>query len=305
MGLIIKFPTLITEPSEGGFDNQVSMIDNAVGIIERYNNRNEDNRLTVKTRGKTKEKVIKSITTSCLRCGEDHCLLLKIEEFKKGYGDLYLKSGQAPERDITATDELGSKSNFAMMYPYICHDENDKTINRWVVFIYAAADKDDSDLINTVKCVISKVLGKKFLNVINRNQEGQRNYPWVSVIMTSVENVDNQGLRFNQYVYSAKEKNYREIWYQDVPIAEAELLRADEERTEECAVKKIIKFFTSSDKRSYLKYEYESDGQGSVSSTLMGKYSYTIEIENVDEMYNTHFMEQCFLDVLSRFLANE
>lgn len=305
MGLVIKFPTLITEPSNEGFDNQISMIDNAVGILERYNNRDENNRLTIKTRGKTKEKVIKSITTSRLECGEDHCLLLKIEEFKKGYGDLYLKTAQDPERDITATDELGSKSNFAMMYPYISHDENDNAINRWIVFIYAAADKDDSDLINTVKCVISKVLGKKFLNVINRNQEGQRKYPWVSVTMTSVENVDNQGLRYNQYVYSAKEKNSKEIWYQDVPIAEAEMLKADEERAEEGAVKKIIKFFTSSDKKSYLKYEYESDGQGSVSSTLMGKYSYTIEIENVDEMYNAHFMEQCFLEVLNRFLANE
>lgn len=116
---------------------------------------------------------------------------------------------------------------------------------------------------------------------------------------------NNQGLRFNQYVYSAKEKNSREIWYQDVPIVEAEQLKVDEERPEECAVRKIIKFFTSSDKKSYLKYEYESDGQGTVSSTLMGKYSYAIEIENVDEMYNAHFMEQCFLDVLSRFLANE
>ena len=305
MGLVIKFPTLITEPSNDGFDNQVAMIDNAIGILERYNNREENNRLKIKTRGKTKEKVIKSITTSRLECGEDHCLLLKIEEFKKGYGDLYLKTGLAPERNIASTDELGSKSNFAMMYPYISHGENGNAINRWVVFIYAAADKDDSDLINTIKCVISKVLGKKFLNVINRNQGGQRNYPWVSVTMTSVENVNNQGLRFNQYVYSAKEKNSKEIWYQDVPIAEAELLKADEESVEEGAVKKIIKFFTSSDKKSYLKYEYESDGQGSVSSTLMGKYSYAIEIDNVDEMYNAHFMEQCYLNVLNRFLANE
>lgn len=305
MGLVIKFPTLITEPSNDGFDNQIAMIDNAVGILERYNNRDENNRLTIKTRGKTKEKVIKSITTSRLVYGEDHCLLLKIEEFKKGYGDLYLKTGQDPERNIDATDELGSKSNFAMMYPYISHAENGNVINRWVVFIYAAADKDDSDLINTVKCVISKVLGKKFLNVINRNQGGQRNYPWVSVTMTSVENVNNQGLRFNQYIYSAKEKKSKEIWYQDVPIEEAELLRADEERAEEGRVKKIIKLFTSSDKKSYLKYEYESDGQGSVSSTLMGKYSYAIKIDNVDEMYNEHFMEQCYLDVLNRFLANE
>lgn len=59
MGLVIKFPTLITEPSNDGFVNQITMIDNAKGILERYNNRNEDERLVIQTRGKTKEKVIK------------------------------------------------------------------------------------------------------------------------------------------------------------------------------------------------------------------------------------------------------
>ena len=59
MGLVIKFPTLITEPSNDGFVNQNTMIDNAIGILDRYNNRNENDRLVIQTRGKTKEKVIK------------------------------------------------------------------------------------------------------------------------------------------------------------------------------------------------------------------------------------------------------
>ena len=66
-----------------------------------------------------------------------------------------------------------------------------------------------------------------------------------------------------------------------------------------------MKFFTSDDKKSYLKYEYESDGQGSISSTLMERYSYSIDVENVDEMYNPHFMEQCFMNVLTSFFSNE
>ena len=305
MGLVIKFPTLITEPSNDGFVNQITMIDNAKGILERYNNRNEDERLVIQTRGKTKEKVIKSITASQIKCGEEHCLLLKIEEFKQGYGDLYLASGQEQIRNITSDDKLGSKYNYAMMYPYISHDENDNAVNHWVVFIYAAADKDDRDLINTVKIVVSKVLGKKFLNVIKRNREGQRNYPWVSVVVTSAENVNNQGLRFSQYVFSAKEKNSKEIWYQNVPMNEAEQLNNNNDVEERGIVKKIVKYFTSDDKKSYLKYEYESDGQGSFSSNMMEKYSYSIDVDNINEMYSPNFMEQCFVDVLTRFLSNE
>ena len=53
MGHVVKFPTLITEPSNDGFVSQRAMIDNAIGILERYNNRNEDERLVIHTRGKT------------------------------------------------------------------------------------------------------------------------------------------------------------------------------------------------------------------------------------------------------------
>lgn len=305
MGHVVKFPTLITEPSNDGFVSQRAMIDNAIGILERYNNRNEDERLVIHTRGKTKEKVIKSINTSRLECGEDHCLLLKIEEFKQGYGDLYLASGQEQIRDITSKDKLGSKYNYAMMYPYISHDRNDNAVNRWVVFIYAAADKDDRDLINTVKTVVSKVLGKRFLNVIKENKERQSNYPWVSVVVTSAENVNNEDLRFHQYVFSAKEKNSKEIWYQNVPKDEAECLKNDINVKKGGVVKKIVKYFTSDDKKSYMKYEYELDGQGTISSTMMEKYSYSIQVDNINKMYNPNFMEQCFLEVLTRFLKNE
>lgn len=305
MGLIIKFPTLITEPSNDGFVNQTAMIDNAVGILERYNNRNEDERLVIQTRGKTKEKVIKSITTSRIRCGEDNCLLLKIEEFKQGYGDLYLASGQEQIKNLTSNDKLGSKYNYAMMYPYISHEENGNAVDQWIVFIYAAADKDDMDLINTVKVVVSKVLCKKFLNVINRNRYEQREYPWVSVVVTSAENVDNQDLRLSQYVFSAKEKKSTEIWYQNVPIDEAEQLKNNAEVGGIGIVKKIVKCFTSNDKKSYLKCEYELDGHGAISSSMMEKYSYSIEVNNINEMYNQNFMEQCFLEVLTRFLKNE
>lgn len=249
--------------------------------------------------------MIKSITASQIKCGEEHCLLLKIEEFKQGYGDLYLASGQEQIRNITSDDKLGSKYNYAMMYPYISHDDNDKAVNRWVVFIYAAADKDDRDLINTVKIVVSKVLGKKFLNVINRNRDGQRIYPWVSVVVSSAENVNNEDLRFSQYVFSAKEKNSKEILYQNVPMDEAEQLKNNIDVEERGIVKKIVKYFTSDDKKSYLKYEYELDGQGSISSTMMEKYSYSIDVNNINEIYNPYFMEQCFVDVLNRFLSNE
>lgn len=70
-------------------------------------------------------------------------------------------------------------------------------------------------------------------------------------------------------------------------------------------VKKIVKYFTSDDKKSYMKYEYELDDQGTISSTMMEKYSYSIQVDNINKMYNPNFMEQCFLEVLTRFLKNE
>lgn len=86
---------------------------------------------------------------------------------------------------------------------------------------------------------------------------------------------------------------------------EAEQLKNNIDVEERGIVKKIVKYFTSDDKKSYLKYEYELDGQGSISSTMMEKYSYSIDVNNINEIYNPYFMEQCFVDVLNRFLSNE
>lgn len=304
MSLTIKFPTLITEPEKNGVDNQLAMIQNAQGIFERYNNRNIQDLLVISTRGKTKEKVIKEVNTSSMTLGDDHCLLLKVEEYKQGYDDLYLESEQQSQ-DITSSDKLGSRYNYAMMYPYINHDDNGHNINRWIVFIYASPDKEDGDLINTIKSVISKILNLRFLNVIHSNLITKRTYPWVSVLLSNVENVDNKDLQFNQYVVTVKEKATKEVLYQNVPNEEAEQLRSNS-NIEEGFSKKIVKLFTSEDKKSYLKYEYESDSQGAFSSKLMEKYSCSIDVsDNIDTMYNAHFMEQCFLRVLEHFLANE
>ena len=303
MPLNIKFPTLITEPLEIGLDSQIAMINNAEGIFQRYNN-NPEGTVIIPTRGKTTTKVIKNIETSAIDIGQDHCLLLKVEEYKTGYDDMYLDSRQLQIQDINSTDKLGSRYNYAMMYPYICHDDNGANISRWVVFIYAAADKDDTDLINTIKCVISKVLHLRFLNKLDRNFSNGRSIPFVSVLLTNVENIDNQSLQFNQFCITAKVKSTKELIYQNVPLEDAEQLRNNED-IEEGFSKKIVKLFTSKDKKSYMKYEYERDGAGAISSKLMEKYSYSIDIENVDEMYQQHFMENCFLNVLSRFLSNE
>lgn len=304
MSLIIKFPTLITEPLQNGLDNQQAMIQNVEGIFQRYNNRDNRNLLVIPTRGKTREKIIKSIDTSQLQLGQDHCLLLKVKEFKKGYDDLYLEPYNSPIQNISSTDKIGSRYNYALLYPYITHDADGGNINRWVVFIYDAADKDDADLINTIKCVISKILDLKFLNVLNRNLNANRNFPWVSVLFTNVENINNEELQFHQYAVTAKTKAIKETIYQNVPLNVAEQLKV-QAANETGFRKKIIKFFTSEDKKSYLKYEYEFDGQGTIASKLMEKYSYFVEVENIDEMYNLHFMEQKFIEVLRRFLSNE
>lgn len=302
MPLTIKFPTLITEPIANGLATQTDMITNAEGIFERYNN-NPQGTVTIPTRGKTTEKVIKSVETSRMTFWQDLCLLIKVEEFKKGYNDLYLDKGMDNQQDISTNDKIGSRFNYAMMYPYIMFDNNGDAINRWVVFIYAAADKTDSDLINTIKIVISKVLNLHFLNVINRGLQNGQSFPWVSVNLTRAENIDNQNIELNQYVVTAKAKSIQELWYQDIPVNEAETLRNGNDINN--GWKKILKFFTSKDKKSYLKYEYERDGQGTLSTKLMEKYSYSKDIDNVDEMYDPHFMEQCFLEVLNRFLSNE
>lgn len=70
-------------------------------------------------------------------------------------------------------------------------------------------------------------------------------------------------------------------------------------------MKKIIKYFTTSDKKSYIKYEYEYDEQGRIASTFMHHFSYSLDFENVNEMYQYNFIEQSFGGILQKFLSNE
>lgn len=79
MALKIKFPIIMTEPQNNGFVNQSDMINSAKNIFERYNNSGKN--ITLSTRGKTKQKTIKSVETSTMSFGQDKCLLLRIEEY--------------------------------------------------------------------------------------------------------------------------------------------------------------------------------------------------------------------------------
>lgn len=303
MPLTIKFPTLITQPANEGFDNQLAMITNATGIFERYNNRQEKELLSIPTRRKTTVKVIKEVNASRMDLGQDHCLLVRVEEFKNGYDDMYLKSAHQPERDIVSTDKIGSRYNYALMYPYISNDNNGNNINRWVVFIYATPDKNDTDLINTIKYTISRILQKKFANKLDKDLSTIQTLPFVSVLLTNAENVDNEEIELNQYAVSAKIKSAKEVVYQNMPLDEAVTL--NNEHIEDGFLKKIVKFFTTQDKKSYIKYEYETDVQGAVTNKLLEKYSYTIEVDIDDRLYEDDFMRQKFIDVLRHFLSNE
>lgn len=300
MALKIKFPIIMTEPQNNGFVNQSDMINSAKNIFERYNNSGKN--ITLSTRGKTKQKTIKSVETSTMSFGQDKCLLLRIEEYKEGYGDLYYENKTQTRVNISHTDKLGSTSNYAMMYPYISYENNGNSINQWVVFIYDTPDKDDFDIINTVKMVISKILQLKFQNVLKGNIAKTDSYPWVSVLYTSIENIENRELQCQQYIVQAKEKKQKEVWYQDIPITEADELRTEQTENK---MKKIIKYFTTSDKKSYIKYEYEYDEQGRIASTFMHHFSYSLDFENVNEMYQYNFIEQSFGGILQKFLSNE
>lgn len=303
MPLTIKFPTLITQPANEGFDNQLAMITNATGIFERYNNRQENELLSIPTRGKTTMKVIKEVNAARMDLGQDHCLLIRVEEFKNGYDDMYLKSAHLPERDIVSTDKIGSRYNYALMYPYISNDDNGNNINRWVVFIYATPDKNDNDLINTIKYTISRILQKTFANKLDKDLSTIQTFPFVSVLLTNAENVDNEDIELNQYAVTAKIKSTKEVVYQNMPLEEAETLNNG--HIEDGYLKKIVKFFTTQNRKSYIKYEYETDDQGAVTNKLLEKYSYTIDVDNDDRLYEEYFMRQKFIDVLRHFLSNE
>ena len=305
MALKIKYPTLITSELDTHYLLHQQMVDDVVGLITAYGRRAPEQKEKVKYRGKSRVKILESISYTPLLIGQVPCILLCVRESKTGQENMYLqKAGENDENPITQDDKVGSTQNYALLYPLI--DQRAQPDNKWLVIIYVTQGKDDIDMVNTFKNVVNKIFKFPFRYVVPANINHQRVVPKLEVTLSTIENVDfNQFLR-HDLITNSTSKTTQKVEYLNIEADAAEEILNDNGDVNAHTTRKVRFFHDAFNKSAYTTYTFSSEENGVINSVMTTKYSEydDIEPDQLETLYETQAMRGRFARVLTNYLSN-
>lgn len=306
----LKIPVMISDKLSNPVGNYRDMVNVVEQLLNDYNAAPVNERCVVVYRGKLKYKIIPFIQSQVMPIdGQNHLsILLRIEEYKQGNADLYLRAnGQQNNQDIQSDDALGSNCNYAFMYPLIKLEDDGTYSNRWVTFIYDDPSKDDADLKNTVKTVLTRILNFSVIDLymdhINGANNANASFDSIKVQYVTKTNHGDDDVELNDYKVTVKESASREIVYEQIPVTEAQQLihnfgmNGYQKKVVIVQVDDGIKF----------KYTYVADELGHVSlDELSESNCYTIEMteDQINHMHETQEVLRNMRQVINQFLNN-
>lgn len=304
----LKIPVLISDKLPNPVDNYQDMANEVVSKLNRYNAAPFENRCVVVYRGKLKYKIIPYVQTTVMPIdGQTHqSVLLRIEEYKQGNADMYLRAvGQQNNQDIQSDDALGSNCNYAFMYPLIKLNDDGTYTNRWVTFIYDDPSKDDADLKNTVKTVITRILNLSVIDLymdhIHGVNNGNGRFDSIKVNYVTKTNHGDDDVELDAYKVTVKESRTKEILYEQVPVDEAQQLIRN--AAMDGYQKKVVT--VQVDEGVKFKYTYVMDDDGNVSlEDLVETDCYSIELteEEIAHMHDPQQVLRNMRQVINQFL---
>ncbi len=305
----IKIPVIITAPLDNPQRTYNNMVQQVTDTIANYNNSPIDQRVIVLYRKKLKRKTIKSIEliNNTLPDGTP-VILMRVEEYKTGHNDVYLQRQAAQEASVDSTDQLGSKKNYALLYPLIFFHEDGTVINRWCAFIYDDPSKDDSDVKNTIKTVLTRILQYKVKSVLASSVTEKINQvgavQQIKASYVTLQNDNNEDAVLQQYEVRYKHQDSKEVVYEGVPSQEA--IGFINNRELDGFQKKVISVKVS-DSLSY-KYTYELGAQEEVAlSAIEENNCYEIEVrrEDINQIHTPEIVLSHLIQVVNVFASNE
>ena len=304
----IKVPVLISDKLENPVESYAEMLDAVRVLIDRYNNGRLEDKAVIKYRNKLKYKVIPYVNHDIYPFDRNiNAILLRVEEYKLGNTDMYLQPDGRAAQEIKSFDKLGTNCNYALMYPLVSYDSNGQPENRWVTFIYDDPSKDDADLHNTIKTVLTKILKFNVISVFRDRLDNLSNdvIEKLSINYVTKENLGNDEVELNEYTISIKEKKQRDVVYENIPVADALTLIRNydlngyDKKTVTAMVSDGLKY----------KYIYEvGDNEDAVLSSIEETNCYSIELDSDDDIQNMHQPENVkrnLQGIINRFLTDD
>lgn len=304
---IIKIPVMVTAPLEIVYTTCGEMVDSLQLALDRYNNLPIEKRIVVQYRKKIKQKIVKGIDSTRFNIGNVPVVIIRAEEYKTGLEDLYVEHVGTDTQLIQNDDKLGSSQNYALLYPLLTFDDNGDPVNRWCAFIYDDPSKDDADIKNTIKTILTRVLLFKVKTVLRSSVvEELRRAGVVAQLketFVSIENVENEELNITQYEVRSSAKRTKEIIYEGVP-AELVLQMVDNPSLD--GYEKKVLSVKVNDSLIY-KYVYEESDTETPSLTTLEEnncYQVPVSEEELSHIHEPAFVANILRNIIDNFISN-
>lgn len=222
----ISIPVFSTEKREGSYTFD-EIMNNTTHIIQNYNNNLDAvERVSFVRKNKTQKKIIKSIDVTQHSIGDNPfnvpVLLLQVHTYNINILEGFTEDPNGERKDLGKMTKLGSEHNYILLYPNLTGHEPNQMFN-WLVLVYEDPNKTGTEIINTAKLVIGKILRLNMFNikpidVLNK----LKTIPPVSVFEVKFTGItsDDNGVdeRMRQYLYSTNKRIEKKLLFKDLPF---------------------------------------------------------------------------------------
>ncbi|WP_264509964.1 hypothetical protein [Flavobacterium sp. N1719] len=308
----IKIPIYISDskidenhdvPFEELVLSQDLLVQNLISKIEQHKEKNVV--LTTGKRNKTTTRNIDEVKYEKVNFGNDLALLLKITSFSSNLFDGFIEKDTRIKLD--KNDKIGSEHYYAIIYPHIFGIE--KREYKWIVFVYEDPNKENSEIVSSVKIVLKNVLNIVSVNIklpdfISR-VKNLKDSVELSMKFITVNFEDNEvDYNINGYEVQTKLTKINESSYKGVPISKINEIVEDKSFVSKFH-RRILKIVSGKHELK-LEQEYSDEADSKFKETAEELFNYTSEVSSIDveteEIYKTEYILKKIQPVMENYL---
>lgn len=310
----IKIPIYISDskvdeisnfPFEELILSQDLLISNLISKIYSHNTKKLV--LTSGKKNKTTTKNVNEVNYEKINFGNDSALLLKITSFNSNLYDGFIEKDTRIQ--LNKDDKIGSEHYYAVIYPHIFGLE--KREYKWIVMVYEDPNKENNDIVTSIKLVLKNVLGIVSVNIklpdfIERLKSIKESVE-LSMKFISV-NYDDNDVDYNikGYEFETKTTKISESLYKGVPINKINDIVEDKSFLNK--FKRRILKITNGKYELKLEQEYLDESETKFKEIAEELFNFTSEISSTDvetnEIYKTEYILNKIQPVLENYLKS-
>lgn len=304
---LIKIPVFtseITNRANELFDGlgYAEMIKYAKKKIDKF--KDSPLKISKDKRNKAQTMEIDFVEYSEINIGDVPSLLIKISAYNTNLHDGYVETDR--KFSLEQNHKVGSENNYFLLYPHIIGVDSSNYKHQWLILIYEDPNKESSEIINTVKLVLKKILEIKTSNIklpeLLEELSRIKEIPELKLRFSSVSVDDNDvDIKYRTYLTSSKIRKYKEENFENVPLNETNDILLDNNYEDEYQ-KKEVKIING--KREFKLIREEA--QSIIKETVEELFNYRLVVSenDLEKIFEQDFIISELTNVLQLYLSN-